>query len=645
MALDPDPFVHSIYNFFEDSVACIHRCQDREHYREWARENGRQYISALIPDATEREGSQFAVCIAQKIWTSVPLSSHNFKPGAWPLPKRNEPCLCGSGRKYKQCCAHVPLPPFFEPTMAWPILLPLLSQEEQRQALKIHAIPLDALAGAAAELLEANSPGKAVKLLEPVFQTATDRLGEEADFLLNLLCDAYTELGHHKKKQRFLDTMKAQGPKPLRAGAWQRLASMYMDAGEQETAWQAFRQAQRLDPNNPSIHLLEITLLLSQSDFEMARQRAELMIRQLDRAGLPDDDPSRQFLHAVAEDPAHAFLGISSDGLNDEIQQLANWLESVTDRPVPRYTLQREELSASSQSDAYDGQLPLDLPSEGEPLWDEPELGAIMTAPDDVQAVTEAWQQPFPFPKPFSTNFVPFLEEEDPWDAPAWLAWLLAHPQAFDSLSVIDDLVTAVCLLTEAQSPWYYERVLQPLFSRVHAILDRAGDARPLPWIHPENRNLLRPLAQEVYYLEEFGDPSQAVAAMEQLLRLNPNDNHGYRALLANSWLHNSENEKVLQLAAHYPDDHNLEIVYGQILALYRLDRREEAALALESATERFPHASKYLVTKKIKQPRIDARGYTLGGEDQAWLYRQAMRDTWQAEPGALAWLNKMSSG
>ena len=21
-----------------------------------------------------------------------------------PLPKRNEPCRCGSGRKYKQCC-------------------------------------------------------------------------------------------------------------------------------------------------------------------------------------------------------------------------------------------------------------------------------------------------------------------------------------------------------------------------------------------------------------------------------------------------------------------------------------------------------------------------------------------------------------
>lgn len=125
MALDPDQFIHSVYQFFEDSVACIHRCQDQEHYREWARENGRRYISALIPDATERERSQFAVCIAQKIWISVPLSSKHFKPGAWPLPKRNEPCMCGSGRKYKQCCAHVPLPPFFEPNMAWPILLPL----------------------------------------------------------------------------------------------------------------------------------------------------------------------------------------------------------------------------------------------------------------------------------------------------------------------------------------------------------------------------------------------------------------------------------------------------------------------------------------------------------------------------------------
>ena len=33
---------------------------------------------------------------------------------AWP-PGRNEPCWCGSGRKYKKCCADAPARPMHDP--------------------------------------------------------------------------------------------------------------------------------------------------------------------------------------------------------------------------------------------------------------------------------------------------------------------------------------------------------------------------------------------------------------------------------------------------------------------------------------------------------------------------------------------------
>lgn len=35
--------------------------------------------------------------------------------------------------------------------------------------------------------------------------------------------------------------------------------------------------------------------------------------------------------------------------------------------------------------------------------------------------------------------------------------------------------------------------------------------------------------------------------------------------------------------------------------------------------------------------------GVTVGGNDQAWLYREEMRDVWETSPGALEWLRKTS--
>ncbi len=39
------------------------------------------------------------------IWAATPLPGNRFKPHKLVLPGRNEPCVCGSLRKYKHCCA------------------------------------------------------------------------------------------------------------------------------------------------------------------------------------------------------------------------------------------------------------------------------------------------------------------------------------------------------------------------------------------------------------------------------------------------------------------------------------------------------------------------------------------------------------
>jgi hypothetical protein len=52
-----------------------------------------------------------AVDLATIIWNSIPLPSNHFKQQPMPMPKRNVPCHCGSGKKYKQCCERLPAIP------------------------------------------------------------------------------------------------------------------------------------------------------------------------------------------------------------------------------------------------------------------------------------------------------------------------------------------------------------------------------------------------------------------------------------------------------------------------------------------------------------------------------------------------------
>lgn len=90
---------------------------------------------------------------------------------------------------------------------------------------------------------------------------------------------------------------------------------------------------------------------------------------------------------------------------------------------------------------------------------------------------------------------------------------------------------------------------------------------------------------------------------------------------------------------AQYPADLNPDIAYGHVLALYRLGKIDEAGVAIRDAVVDLPKVPRYLSAKRVRKPKLDSFGVRIGGDDQAWLYRQEMRDVWEATPGALDWL------
>ena len=51
-----------------------------------------------------------ATLMALEIWNATPIPENRFRPRKQARPERNAPCLCGSGKKFKQCCAAVNTP-------------------------------------------------------------------------------------------------------------------------------------------------------------------------------------------------------------------------------------------------------------------------------------------------------------------------------------------------------------------------------------------------------------------------------------------------------------------------------------------------------------------------------------------------------
>ena len=61
------------------------------------------------------------------------------------------------------------------------------------------------------------------------------------------------------------------------------------------------------------------------------------------------------------------------------------------------------------------------------------------------------------------------------------------------------------------------------------------------------------------------------------------------------------------------------------------------------TAAEHLPLVLDFLVRDRVAKPPIDPMGVTMGGKDEAWLYRESMRKTWLATEGMLEWLKPLA--
>jgi hypothetical protein len=176
----------------------------------------RRHIGAYAdPNSPAAADEEFLNAVAsmfdRSIWNATPLPQHRFRPQPIPEPGRNQPCPCGSRRKYKHCCARVPQLPITADEM-WPLVFDALSADQRESALNTAGVPASVFVNAAQQWVDEDKPSKAAGLLEPMFFPRFTRTDEQAEYAFDLLCDIYDRLNYNRKKEKLIQHVLATAP-------------------------------------------------------------------------------------------------------------------------------------------------------------------------------------------------------------------------------------------------------------------------------------------------------------------------------------------------------------------------------------------------------------------------------------------------
>jgi yecA family protein len=609
--MSPDIFNEAIHRLVDD--------QPLDAFCDWF---ALAAINASAPDEQGLPASDPVLLRQQRhrarlLWGVTPVPSNRWRARGLPKLERNAPCHCGSGRKYKQCCAafeHEELP---IPTDALLALALDAAEPKWLTGEKLRQVPPVALGDAAMRWNESGQSERTVAIVGPLFDQPK-LLDERHEFALDALMDAMQQQGLEPQRRLLLDGMAQHPNKALATAARCRLITVLADQGEAEQAWKLFHDTSRLSPNDPQLWHLELTLLLSQDRQKEARLRAPLLAARARQAGF--DDLAGMMIE-MAEHGMEALSGLERDAQDDPTDlawlALANATPDAPDLPALHAFYEVERFEVETKQDA--GQ------------------AMVTLTPLKAQAtLNQRWRRRFMVGKPNLTWLdadVDLLLQ----DLPQALAFLKKSPTAWLSAEVLDDLSLTAWQLCYQTAPSAVLKASQRVVDHAVAVLRAlVGDAQ-LHWGYAEHRPLLRCLAVAIELAILDSNGPRALELLGWGLSLNPNDNHGWRELLAPLLMARGDHEAALALMAKYPDD-TPPSEHLRAVALFALGRTDEAERVLREAHALHPLFLKALLPEQMNEPPPEpGPGERVGGVAAAWRLRTEHRPLW-VRTGALAW-------
>jgi tetratricopeptide (TPR) repeat protein len=487
-------------SFLERAVREALKMKDGEEFQAWMREEAPRSLPDLLsrlPDDQGRRG--FTLEFGRALWNSVPLPSNGFRPKPIPQPERNDPCPCGSGKKYKKCCAEwAEGAPDMDPEGIWALVAEELPLEQVEALGESGRVPRSVLGDVATGLLDDGDPEKALALVRPLFEKP-ERLDDRDAASLNVLLEAYDALDLQEERWQEAERLAGALHPPLRAVLWENLARAYAVEGEMEEAWKSLERARQDDPESPALGPLEVSLLLAEGRTAEAGEKARYW-----RSRLREEELSAQgfeFLTLVGENPEETQLRFSfGDEATEQIHQLEAWLARA-EPPAALYGIE------GAGDDPAEGRLAASAP---------------------LQELESGFEAAF-----FPPLVDPDSEEEDadwdPWDedrAQQWLGFLLEHPQALDSVDVLEDVAHAVSEIVLDRHAFLDRPLLGPLLERGLAVVRRALAAHPgitrLPGELEPNGSALALIVAAAAQAHRLGEIDRAREMLEWLRELEP---------------------------------------------------------------------------------------------------------------------------
>jgi tetratricopeptide (TPR) repeat protein len=164
-----------------------------------------------------------------------------------------------------------------------------------------------------------------------------------------------------------------------------------------------------------------------------------------------------------------------------------------------------------------------------------------------------------------------------------------------------------------------------------------------LEWRFLDNRPFLRCMHGLGFILLRTGEVERANKIFMEMLKINPNDNQGARALAVDGFFHMCQPEEVLKVCSLYHYDAMPDILYGRALAFFQLGDKKKADSCLKEAIKCLPKVAKEITKITHKKPKFLREGYVrAGGDDQAYLYWHKNNIYWQRSIGSIGWVRTM---
>ena len=131
----------------------------------------------------------------------------------------------------------------------------------------------------------------------------------------------------------------------------------------------------------------------------------------------------------------------------------------------------------------------------------------------------------------------------------------------------------------------------------------------------------------------------EAIQHLQEMLRLNPNDNQGIRYTLAGFLLCEDRDDDLAKLLQEFPQEGSAIWAYSKTLLAFR-QKSDEAGKLLQTAMKANQHVPAFLLGKE-QLPEEKPPYYSPGQESEAIMYAGIFLRNWRATSGAITWLRQ----